>query len=94
MSKKSDQIEWLVNWANEEKEKDGELWRGLDAHNLDMMGEFEDANIKGISWSLWKSRVRDAAKVLGLNGTRMYNYDGGGGYIPRYTVTYLRNKST
>jgi hypothetical protein len=86
---KSEQIEWIVDWCKEQIVKNGNVY--LDSNNLDLMQEFDDftgLKIK-LSHSLWKSRIRDAAKFLGLNGARSYAWDASpSAGIPKYTMVY------
>lgn len=85
---KKEQLDWIVAWATRKMAEQKLGWDGLDAHNQELLAAFEDFSNAKVGWSLWKSRIREAAEQLGLVGKRNYIPDGGHGYLPRYTVVY------
>ena len=89
MSKKtkSEQIEWLVDWSREKINETGRVC--LDAQNMDLLGEFEEYAQANVGYQLWKSRIRDTANELGLNGKRCYIADATpSAGIPRFIMVY------
>ena len=89
MAKKSqsEQIQWLVDWYKEQKPKTPVAC--LDANNYDLNEEFEEFAQANLGWSLWKSRIRDAASILSLEGRRIYIADASpSAGIPRFTMVY------
>jgi hypothetical protein len=83
---KSEQIEWLVDWYLEQP-----LYMnpGLCASNFELECEFSKACNVELSYATWRSRIRDAAKKLGLSGNRLYTFDGGyGSCVPKYSMVY------
>jgi hypothetical protein len=84
---KSEQIAWLVDWCEEQRKANGKVY--LDAHNMDLNGEFEEFAQANMEWSLWKSRIRDTAKILKLTGNRNFIADASpSAGIPRFTMVY------
>lgn len=87
---KSEQIEWLVDWCKEQVVRTGNVY--LDSNNLDLIGEFDDFTClkRKLSHAVWKSRIRDAAKIFGLKNSRFYNADASpSAGIPKFTMVYF-----
>lgn len=87
---KTCQIEWLKNWCNEQINKTGRVY--IDSNNLELAALFEESTEVVLSHSVWKSRIREVAKDLNLNGYRLYNADASPhAGIPRFTMVYTNN---
>ncbi len=80
---KSEQILWIVKWYFDSDHQ------SLDAHDFGLQCEFEAGTGIEVNHNVWRSRIRDAAKEIGLTGWRSYNAESSpGAGIPRYTMIY------
>ena len=70
---KAQQIQWLVDWYLEQPRY---RHPGLCATDFELECEFCEACGVELSYSTWRSRIRDAADRLGLQGWRAYTFDG------------------
>ena len=85
---KREQVHWLVAWYREQHSVNP-FAAALDAYDRDLEGAFIDATGHELSLTTWKSRIREAARDLGLTGVRVYNACASpGAGIPRYSVVY------
>lgn len=91
---KSEQIQWLVDWCNEKISVHGNVY--MTSTNLDLNEEFEKFAQANLGYSVWKSRIRDAADTLGLVGQRAYIADASpSAGLPRFSMVYsLKSTST
>lgn len=84
---KKDQIHWICNWYYDQLDESNTGFATLDAHDTSLSYHFACDTQLELSWRTWKSRIRDAAKELGLTGVRIYNPQAPSG-APRYSFVY------
>lgn len=90
---KAEQIQWLIDWAKEQVREHGNV--SMTSTNLDLNQDFEDFAQANLNNSVWKSRIREAAREIGLVGKRVYIADASpSAGLPRFSMVYsLRSSS-